>query len=331
MFNWLSPLQVFTLDTTMITTVLVVAVHIAFRAGLFNLAPLGFAAIGGYTTALLVTKQHWPTLLGIIAGIIGAAVLAGLFALPVLRLRGIYLALGTVALAQAIVIGISNFDFTNGTLGIDRIPNRVTTLELMILLIVLFVLLELERRSHFGRAAAAVRLDERTASGLGINIRRIRLYSFIISAALAGLAGALEAHRTTVISPEQYGFGVLIPIFVYALVGGDGHWLGPVLVCWAIVVLRQYIDFAGSAWEHYIYGVLLIVMMMLAPSGLTDPKLLRKLRFRKSRRLRLAAERAAADEAAAVAAEVEQAARSGGDPVDASTIISQAPSIAAAP
>jgi branched-chain amino acid transport system permease protein len=151
-----------------------------------------------------------------------------------------------------------------------------------------------------------VRLDERTANGLGINVRWVRFTAFILSAGLAGLSSALEAHRTTVISPEQYGFGFLIPIFVYALVGGDGHWIGPVLVCWVMTVIKQYIDFAGSTWENFIYGTLLIVMMMIAPSGITDPKLVRKLRFRRNRRLRQAAERAAELEAEQAAAEADQ-------------------------
>jgi branched-chain amino acid transport system permease protein len=308
-FDWLSPLQIFTIDTAMITTIMVLSVHVAFRAGLFNLAPLGFGAVGAYTTALLTTEQHVPTAIGIILGVVAASVLAAIFAVPVLRLRGIYLALGTVALAQAIVVGITNFGFTNGTLGISGIPNSITTLELIILLLVLFVLLELERRSHFGRAIAAVRLDERTASGLGINVRWVRFSSFLLSAALAGLSGALEAHRTTVISPDQYAFGALIPIFVYALVGGEGHWIGPVLVCWGLITIRQYINFAGSTWENLIYGVLLIAMMMVAPSGITDPKLLRRLHFRRNRRLRQAALQASRAEATLAAAEAEEAAR----------------------
>jgi branched-chain amino acid transport system permease protein len=302
-FDWLSPLQIFTLDTAMITTIMVLAVHVSFRAGLFNLAPLGFGAVGAYTTALLTTKHDIPMAVGIGLGVLAAMVLAALFALPVLRLRGIYFALGTVALAQAVVVGITNFGFTNGTLGISGIPNSITTLELIIILLVLFAFLELERRSHFGRAIAAVRLDERTANGLGIRVRWVRGGAFVFSAGLAGLSSALEAHRTTVISPDQYSFGVLIPMFVYALVGGEGHWIGPVFVCWAIIGLKQYIDFAGSTWETFIYGVLLIVMMMLAPSGVTDPKLLRKLRFRRNRRLRAAVDRAAADEAEQAAAE----------------------------
>ncbi len=286
MFDFLSPLQQFTLDTTLITTLLVISVHITFRAGLFSLAPLGFAAIGSYTTAVLVTKKDWPVLGGIAAGVVFAAALAAVFAIPVLRLRGIYFALGTVALAQATIVFISNFDITNTTLGISGIPNDIETWHLIVILLVVFTFLQLEHRSRFGRALAAVRLDERTASGLGINVKWLRFTTFVASAGLAGLAGALEAHRTTVISPEQYAFGLLIPLFTYALVGGHGHWLGPVLTAWALTALRNYMDFSNSKWEDLIYGTLLVVVMLLAPSGLTDPTIARKLGLRRKRKRR---------------------------------------------
>lgn len=281
MFSLLSPVHQFTLDITLITTLLVVSVHMTFRAGLFSMAPMGFAAIGGYTTAVLVTKYDWNPLASIALAPFGAALVAAVFAVPVLRLRGIYFALGTVALAQVIVILISNMDITNGVFGISRIPNVIETWHLILLVVVVLVFLQLESRSYFGRALAALRLDERTAEGLGVNVRWLRFTTFVTAAGIAGLAGALEAHRTTVISPGQYAFVTLVPIITYALVGGNGHWLGPVLTAWVLIVARQQMHFLGTTWEHLIYGSLLVLLMVFAPSGLTDPKLLRRVRRRK--------------------------------------------------
>jgi branched-chain amino acid transport system permease protein len=282
--SFLTPLQFFTLDTTLILTLLVVSVHMTFRAGLFSMATMGFAAVGGYGTAVLVTKYDWPTFAGIGAAVVMSAVLAALFAAPVLRLRGTYFALGTVALAQAIVVGISNLDITNTTLGISGIPRVVNTWHLVVILGAVFLFLQLESRSRFGRALSAVRLDERTANGLGINVKMLRFSTFVSAAAIAGLAGALEAHRTTVISPEQYGFGFFIPLLTYALVGGNGHWLGPVLTAWVLIALRRWFAFEEQHWEDLLYGGLLILVMLLVPAGLTDPKLLR--RFSSGRRRR---------------------------------------------
>jgi branched-chain amino acid transport system permease protein len=190
------------------------------------------------------------------------------------------MALGSLALAQAIVVLIRAVDFTNGALGIAGIPLEVETSHLIWVLVVAFMLLQLAHRSHFGRAAKAVRLDERTAEGLGINVFRVRFAGFVTGSAVAGLAGALEAHRTTVISPEQYGFTTLVVVFTYALVGGNGHWLGPVLVTWGVVLIRESLDFAGTEWENIVYGILLVVVMVLAPNGLSDRSLLRGIRRR---------------------------------------------------
>lgn len=278
MFDWLEPLQQFRLDTALILTLLVVSVHVTFRVGIMSLAPMGFAAVGGYTAALIATETELPFVAGLAAATLLAGLIAAVFAPPVLRLRGIYMALGSLALAQAIVVLIRVSDFTNGPNGIAGIPVEVRTEYLIAALVVTLVVLELGHRSHFGRAAKAVRLDERTAEGLGINVFRVRFVSFTAAGAIAGLAGALEAHRTMVISPDQYGFATLVIVFTYVLVGGNGHWAGPVLVTWALTALRDLMQVAGSHWEDVIYGVLLIVVLLVAPNGLSDRSLYRGLR-----------------------------------------------------
>ncbi|MDA0636098.1 branched-chain amino acid ABC transporter permease [Nonomuraea sp. MCN248] len=280
MFDWLEPLQLFRLDTALILTLLVVSVHVTFRVGIMSLAPMGFAAVGGYTAALISTRTELPFAVGLLAATLFAGAIGALFAPPVLRLRGIYMALGSLALAQAIVVLIRISDFTNGPNGIAGIPVEVRTEYLVIALVVAFVVLELGHRSYFGRAAKAVRLDERTAEGLGINVFRVRFVAFTAAAAIAGCAGALEAHRTMVISPDQYGFATLVIVFTYVLVGGNGHWAGPVLLTWGLTILRDMLHVAGSYWEDIVYGVLLVLVLLVAPNGLSDRSLYRGLRRR---------------------------------------------------
>lgn len=270
MFDWLSAYHRFLFDTALIDILLVLSVVILFQAGLFAMATAGFAAIGAYASALLVTEQGWPVPVGIASGAVVGAALALVFGLPVLRLRGIYLALGSLALAMVIVLGIANVGFTNGVFGISGIPRGVSTEALVLLVLVTFVLLELVHRSHFGRAMKAIRLDERTATGLGINVFAYRTTVFAISGGMAGTAGALEAHLTTVISPGQYSFALLVVVFTYALVGGVGHWSGAVLATIAFLVIEYNLEFAGSDWEHFIYGAILVATMILAPGGLSS-------------------------------------------------------------
>ena len=270
MFDWLSSYHQFLVDVTLIDILLVLSVVILFQCGLFSMATAGFAAIGAYTSALLVTEAGWPTALGVPLAAVAGAVLATLFGLPVLRLRGIYLALGSLALAQVIVLGIANVEFTNGVFGISNIPQDIGTEWLLVIVAAVLVVLEIVHRSHVGRAMKAIRLDERTASGLGVNVFVYRTGVFAASGALAGLAGALEAHRTTVISPDQYNFAMLVVVFTYALVGGVGHWIGAVVATVAFRVIEQNLSFVGSDWENFIYGAILVTTMILAPGGLSS-------------------------------------------------------------
>jgi branched-chain amino acid transport system permease protein len=109
---------------------------------------------------------------------------------------------------------------------------------------------------------------------------RYKVVAFAASGALAGTAGALEAHRVGVIAPEQYSFGLLVVVLTYAMIGGSGHWLGPILATLAIGALKEYFDWAGTFWEDIIYGSILIGMMILAPKGLSDRAIWRFLRRR---------------------------------------------------
>ncbi len=273
MFEWIPAYQRFLVDITLIDILLVISIVIVFQCGLFSLATAGFTAIGGYTSALLVMDADWPVPLGIVAAFTFGAVLSLLFGLPVLRLRGIYLALGSLALAQVIVIGIANVDFTNGVFGLSGIPIEITTGWLVLSVVIVLVLMELIHRSHFGRAMRAIRLDEHTASGLGINVFAYRITAFAIGGGLAAFAGALEAHRTGVISPDQYDFGLLVVLLTYTFVGGIEHWLGPVLATIGFRVINENIEFAGTEWETFIYGAILLFVMLIAPNGLTSPRI----------------------------------------------------------
>ncbi|MER7000931.1 branched-chain amino acid ABC transporter permease [Streptomyces sp. NPDC000410] len=214
--------QQFLLDTLLIEILLVLSVAVLFQCGPFSMATPGFTAVGAYTSALLTTEQGWPVHVAVATAALAAAALSAVFGLPVLRLRGSYLALGSLALGQVVVLGISNASFTGGLFGVSGIPAGLGSEMLVVLLVGVCLLLQLVHRSYTGRATRAVRLDERTAQGLGVHVFRLRLAVFVASGALAGLAGALEAHRTGVISPDQYGFPLLVAVFTYALVGGTG-------------------------------------------------------------------------------------------------------------
>lgn len=283
MFDFFGAQQFF-VNTLLVDVILVLSLYVVFQCGMLSMASVGFMAVGGYTSTILMMKEGWPVLSAVLVAMVMGGVVALLFGIPVLRLKGIYLALGSLALAQAAVIGIANFEFTNGARGFAGIPRLVTTDDLVWTIVALGVLLELVHRSHWGRALRALRLDERTADGLGVNSLRYKTIAFVASGVLAALAGALEAHLTGVISPEQYGFGLLVIVLTYMIVGGSGYWVGPVLATVVLGALREYAGFAGTSWENILFGTLLIVVMLVAPNGLSDRSLYRPLMRRLRRR-----------------------------------------------
>ncbi|WP_165966747.1 branched-chain amino acid ABC transporter permease [Actinomadura sp. 7K507] len=278
MFDFLGYYNSILIHQSLIIGLLVISVLIAMQAGLLNLAPVGFMAFGAYTSALLTLETGMSMTVGALAGALTTGLLALLFAVPVLRLRGIYFAMGSLALGQAIVVIIGAVDFTGGQLGLNAVPMGVPTVLLVVLVVVACAALEMVRRSYVGRGLAAIRLDERTAQGLGVSAYRYRLVAFVISGALAGTAGALDVHSNGTVAPSQFDFGLLVVILTYVLVGGVGHWIGPVLVTAAVIVLREWVGLLGTEVEDIVYGLLLVVTMVLAPHGLSDPALWRKLR-----------------------------------------------------
>lgn len=260
----------FTLNVILVQAILVLSLYVVFQAGLLSMASVGFMAVGGYATTLLTLEQNWPILGGVVAGAVMGGVVAAIFGIPVLRLGGIYLALGSLALSQAIVIGIANFEFTNGARGFAGIELAVTTEHLLLVLIVTGVILQITHRSYIGRAIRAIRLDERTAEGLGINTVLYKRVLFAFSGVLAGLAGALEAHLTGVISPDQYGFDLLVVALTYMIVGGSGHWIGPLGMTVVLGIVRDRLGLGGTSLENIIFGSLLVAVMILAPAGISD-------------------------------------------------------------
>jgi branched-chain amino acid transport system permease protein len=272
--EWLSANQFF-IDITLIMCLLVLSVFVVFQAGIFSLGSVGFMALGAYTTAILTTREGLPMGAGIAAAAVLTALAGLVIGLIVLRLEGIYLALATLALGQAVIVLIETLGITGGDQGIIGIPSTYTTWIDVVLLIVVVAVLELVHRSHHGRAIHILRADPVIARSLGIRVRGYKLVALSASGLLAGLAGALNAHEVGSISPDQYNFSLLVTALTYAVVGGVAYWAGPVIAAIALGLLDQFLHGSGTTIETAVYGFVLIGLMFVAPLGLGDPRLRR--------------------------------------------------------
>ncbi|NJP39978.1 branched-chain amino acid ABC transporter permease [Oscillospiraceae bacterium HV4-5-C5C] len=235
----------------------------------------GFMAVGAYTTALISLNSGLPTYVGLTLGILAGAVTAGIAAvlvgIPALRLRGDYLAIITLAFGQIITILIRSLGFTGGALGLNGIP--LTTdfpLTYWMLIVTMYIVYALIR-SRQGRAILAIREDDIAAEASGINVTRYKMLAFVISAMLAGVAGALYAHYQGVLTPEKFDYNYSIDFMVMVVFGGMGSITGSILAAIVLTILPQLL-YGFSDYRMLLYSILLIALMIFKPSGLLGQK-----------------------------------------------------------
>lgn len=256
------------------------------HGGLLSLCHAGFYAIGAYAAALTGIKYGWGFLATCAAAIIVTAAIAAMLAIPLLKLRGDYFILGSLSFQIIIIDVIYNSDWlTNGALGLSRIPRprifgfeATTQLQYALLYalvaLVAVAVLNYVTKSPFGSALNAVREDEVAATALGKNVRSIRIRAFAVSAAGAGLAGALYAHYVTYIDPTSFTFTKSVYILSLVIVGGVGTTRGPILGALLLVAMPELLRFVGfsssfdSNLRALLYGLLLIVFAYARPSGI---------------------------------------------------------------
>jgi branched-chain amino acid transport system permease protein len=244
--------------------------YVALRAGLFSLATAGFASIGGYAGAYLLTATALgPFLSALAATLCGAA--AGLFlSLPLAKLRGAFQAIATIGFVQIMVsLTLYAAPITGGALGLNAIPKVATTGILVGIVIVLTTLLAIINRGGIGRAFDAIREDYTVAMSLGISIDRYFRYAFALSGAIGALGGCLLAFNTYSIQPELFGFPLLVFAIAAVLLGGRSSVAGPLVGTLFLMVLPELARPLANE-RLLLQGGLLILVIIYWPRGIVD-------------------------------------------------------------
>ena len=249
-------------------------------SGQISLGHGAFFAVGAYTAAILIQDHGWPHLLAVpVAG--AAAGLAGfLFGVPALRVRGLYLALLTLGLAVATPPIIKRLDgLTGGSQGINvKPPEPPSSLGLasdqwvyllaLAIAIPLFVMVANLLRTRVGRALITLRDNEIAAKSMGVNIAQYKTGAFAMSAAFAGVGGAVYVFTVGFVSPESFTLVLSISFLAAVVVGGLATVFGAVLGALFIVLVPDYAADVDDAFAGVIYGAVLILMMYLERGGL---------------------------------------------------------------
>lgn len=251
--------------------------------GLVSLAHAAFFGIGAYSSAILQVKLGVPLIPALMAGTLITACIAAVIGWPMLRIRGPYFVLGTLAIGIAVSIIIHNWNRLTGGVSLSGIPMlpAVTVMGVTIdfaskkvfyyvILITLILTQFLIRRlinSRTGRTFASIRENEDLAEALGMNVSRYKLMSFVTACTIAAVAGGLYASYMEAIEPEIAGGHMSFNLLVMIVVGGTrtiaGTIIGPLLL-WFV---PEFLE-AAQTYRPLFFGLILIVVIILMPTGI---------------------------------------------------------------
>ncbi len=280
-----------------------VALGLNLLVGLVSLVSLGQAglyALGAYTVAILATKTgagFFPAMLGAIA----MTALAGVaLSYPTVRIRGVYLAVVTIAFGLIVQnVAIDWRALTGGTLGISNVPRvnlgtgPLSTQDLYFLIAVMtfigFVLHHNLMHSKVGRAMRAVAQSETAARALGIDPTRQRVLAFVLSSVYAGVAGGLYAYLNRYVNPDTFSFSDSIRFLLMVILGGAGTSFGPLIGAGILTWIPNVLQAFGK-WQLFAYGALLALVIFFLPKGIVGSlhELWVRLRYGRSQALRQA-------------------------------------------
>ena len=244
-------------------------------AGQSMMGHAAFFGIGAYTAALLTNAgiSFWlamPIAMAV-TGLMGALV-----GVASLRVRDDFLAITTIGINFVVVALFNSLKIFGASLGMStkgaywfgqRMNNTHYMVLLLVLIVVVCLLMRKMQHSWFGLALASMNNDEGAAQSFGINISQYKILAFIIGTAIAGLAGAVYAHRMTFIFSNNFIFPVSIQILSMVIIGGIGTIRGPLLGALLLGVAPEALRFADD-YRMLLYGTLLVLMVRFQPQGL---------------------------------------------------------------
>ncbi|MGL4610679.1 MAG: branched-chain amino acid ABC transporter permease [Trueperaceae bacterium] len=257
---------------------------------IFSLGHAAFMALGAYTSALLTLPlekrasafsqlPEWfqqlvlPFPVALIAGALVAMLVAVLIGFPLLRLRGHYLSVGTLALLVIVeTLALNMTALTRGPRGINSIPVYTNVFWVWGVTVFFIYVVARFKGSSFGLALSALRQDDIAAEATGIPTAKYRLLAFVISAAMAGVVGGLWAHLVRVISPHVFSYNITFLVVAMLVIGGLGSISGSVIGAAILFLIPEGLRFLESGrlfgMSQLLVALMLIVIMIFRPQGI---------------------------------------------------------------
>jgi branched-chain amino acid transport system permease protein len=233
-----------------------------------------FYGLGGYGVAIAMVQWHLPFSLGLIFGALLAIVFAVVLGLPVLRLKGHYFAIATLALSQVVTAIVSNVRLAGQNIGLVLPPlnNDPLFYELSLgLLVIATLTIWLLSRSRFGFGLIAIRENEQGAAVMGVNTTLYKVLAFALSGAFSALAGGIHAYWITFLDPASaFDIGLNVKMIIMAVFGGAGTVLGPIIGAISLAAISQVLSSEVTSIASLFFGVVIVAAVVLMPRGLAD-------------------------------------------------------------
>ena len=253
-----------------INMILASSLYPLMAAGQDSLGQAGFMAIGAYGAAALTVGAGAPFALAVVAGAAAGGLVALAVGFPALRLRGIYVALLTLAFGEIVRVFFLNLAATGGAGGLRGIPGRTTIPVVLGALAAVLGSLFAVHRSRLRRTLQAIQEDELAARCMGVRAVRMKMACFAAGGAIAALGGGLYAHYALFIDPKAFAIQRSVEIFVFAAMGGAGAPWGPAAGAAALTLLPEILRPAQD-WRPELYGLVLLLTAIFRPRGLLAP------------------------------------------------------------
>jgi branched-chain amino acid transport system permease protein len=260
-----------------VSALLALSVWLTLYAGQLTLGNAAFMGVGAYVSALLGRHLDTPFPLALTIGAASAAVLALPLGAIVFRLRGVYLAIATLAFGEIVRVVLLATPITGKGQGLNGIPPKTELWHIYVSLAIVAYVLWRVQGSTIGRAWAAIREDEIASASQGIAVGRHKLAAFVIGALIAGWAGGLSAHVTFSIDPSDFGFTKAVQVLVFAVVGGIPNVLGPILGAVLFTALPELLR-PLKDYRDIFQGAILLLVIIYLPRGLVTFVELRRTR-----------------------------------------------------
>ena len=233
-----------------------------------------FYGLGSYGVAIAMVQWHLPFGVGMVFGVLLAIVFAVLLGIPVLRLKGHYFAIATLALSQVMTAIVSNVQLAGQNIGLVLPPlnNDPLFYELSLgLLVIATLTIFWLTRSRFGFGLIAIRENEEGAAVMGVNTTLYKVIAFTLSGIFSALAGGIHAYWITFLDPDSaFDISLNVKMIIMAVFGGPGTIFGPIVGAFSLSAISEFLSSEVTSIAGLFFGLVIVAAVVIMPRGLAD-------------------------------------------------------------